>query len=219
MMMRIGCPPTIRLSTARILGAAATAIAAVVVLVVFWKLLPFFDRHEGTAAWVQAAGGILIIGATAWIASRNSREAWERERRAERQLWESIAGLARDCLSAIDGLLEKHPMHQTSDGRGSFLRAYAPSDFEIPMDGLAAVPLHQIGDASLITAVLTLRGIMGRIKAHLDLVQGDAVVSPMLEDVRNQRTAAFNAVAGVLRIVGGYAAESEISRLASRSSW
>jgi hypothetical protein len=83
------------------------------------------------------------------------------------------------------------------------------------MDGLAAVPMHQIGDTALITAVLTLRGIMGRIKKYLDDVLRDPVLSQTLEPVRNQRTQAFNAVASVLRIVQGNAAESEISRLAS----
>jgi hypothetical protein len=85
------------------------------------------------------------------------------------------------------------------------------------MDGLAAVPLHQIGDAALITAVLTLRGVMGRIKKHLDDVLHNPLASPTLETVRNQRTPAFNAVASVLRIVEGTAAEKEISRLAVRA--
>ena len=40
----------------------------------------------------------------------------------------------------------------TSDPRGNFLRRYAPSDFDVPMDGLAAVPLHQIGDAEQLRA-------------------------------------------------------------------
>ena len=73
------------------------------------------DRHEGTAAWVQAAGAIIIIGTTAWIASRNSREAQERERIAKQQLWESIAALARNCLEAIDTLLKNYPQSPGSD--------------------------------------------------------------------------------------------------------
>jgi hypothetical protein len=204
--------PINRSVIARILSAA---FASILVLGLLWWLSPILDHHEGTAAWVQAVGALLIIGATAWIASRSSREAQERESSAKRQLWESIAVLAQNCLSAVDTLLKGYPSSAMSDPRGNFLRSYAPSDFDVPMDGLAAVPLHQIGDTALVTAVLTLRGIMGRIKKHLDDVLRDPALSQTLEPVRNQRTQALNAVANVMRIVQGNAAENEISRLAS----
>jgi len=84
------------------------------------------------------------------------------------------------------------------------------------MDGLAAIPLHHVGDARLITAVLRLRGVMGRIRKQLADIRDDPVLSPSLEPVRNQQAVAFNAVASILRIVDGSAAEQEISRLASR---
>jgi hypothetical protein len=179
-----------------------------------WRFRQVLDRHEGTAAWVQAAGAIIIVATTAWIAGRSSREAHERERTAKIELCESIAAIARNCLDAIDALL-RCPW-SAADPRGSFLRAYAPSDFEVPMDGLAAVPLHHIGDARLITALLTLRGVMGRIKKQLDDIRDDPLLSPALEPIRNQQVLAFNAVASILRIVYGSAAEQEISRLAAR---
>jgi len=174
---------------------------------------------EAAAACVQAAGAILIIGATAWIAGRSARETRQRERIARHQLWESIAVLARNCLDAVDAILKNcRATTAASDPRGTFLRAYTPSDFDVPMDGLAAVPLHEIGDARLITAVLNLRSVMGRAKKHLDDVLADPVLSQMLEPVRELRTPAFNAVASVLRIVEGRAAEDELSRLASRDN-
>lgn len=170
------------------------------------------------AAWVQAIGAILIIGATAWIASRNSREAKERERIAKQQLWDSIVALARSCLDAIDDLLKNYPQSSGSDAWGNFLRSHAASDFDVPIDGLAAVPLHQIGNADLITAVLHLRGVMGRITKHLNDVRAGKGIMPFSPDiVRNQRTPAFNAFASVLRIVKGTAAEEEISRVAARA--
>lgn len=194
-----------------------TAALVVLAVGIVWWWRAFFDRHEGTAAWVQALGAILIIGATARIAGRNSRESRKRERRARDQTRESIVVLARNCLEAIDTLLKNfQPPGQQSYSREKFLSSYAPSDFDVPMDGLAAVPLHQLDDAALITAVLTLRGIMGRIKKHLDDATRDSAFSPALETVRNLRTLAFNAVASVLRIVKGHIAEQEISRLASR---
>src|SRR5271165_5446790 len=62
-------------TTTQCLGAI---LAVVIVVSLIWWLHPVLDRHEGTAAWVQAAGAILIIGATAWTAGRNSREAEHR---------------------------------------------------------------------------------------------------------------------------------------------
>ncbi len=183
-----------------------------------WWLYPILDRHEGTAAWVQAVGAIIIILSAALIASQSSREAKERERIAKQQLRESIAALARNCLDAIDTMLQNYPQSPGSDAWASFLRSHAPSDFDVPMDGLAAVPLHQVGNADLVTAVLRLRGIMGHITRHLDDVRTNKGIMPFSpEIVRNLRTPAFNAVAGVLRIVEGTAAEKEISRLAVRA--
>jgi hypothetical protein len=206
------------INRSQMVRAALAIILVLSGLGLFWwrsAILDLLDHHEGTAAWVQAIGAVLIIYATARIANRNSREAQLRECRAKRQLWESIAVLAGNRESAIDTLLEKYPSSVTFDPRGCFLRAYTPSDFDVPMDGLAAIPLHQIGDTTLSTAVLTLRGVMGRIKKHLDDVLRDQVLSQTLEPVRNQRTQASNAVASVLRIVEGNAAEEKISRLAS----
>lgn len=183
-------------------------------------ILAFFDAHAGLAAWVQAIGAILIVGATAHIANRNWRETERRERDARRQLQESIVVLARNSLEAIDAVLKScRPTGPTqADPRGTFLRAYTPSDFQIPMDGLAAIPLQEIADASLITALLTLRAVMGQIKKHLDEVFANPVLSQTLEPVRAFRTPAFNAVASVLRIVQGHAAEDELSRLAFRDN-
>ena len=147
----------------------------------------------------------------------NLSEVQERERIASHQLWESITALARSCLNAIDDLLKNYPQSPGSDAWGSFLRSHAPSDFDVPMDGLAAIPLHQVGDATLVTAVLHLRGAMGGITKHLQDVRTNKGVMPFSPDiVRGQRTLVLNAVASVLRIVEGDASADEIGRLASR---
>lgn len=157
---------------------------------------------------------MLIIGATAWIAGQSSREARQRELNAQHQLRWTIAMLARNYLDAVDALLQSCPPHMVGNFQETFLRSYVRSDFDIPMDGLAAVPLHQIGDAALITAILVLRGIMGRTKKALDDALRDPVSSQTWESIRAQRTPTFNAVASVLRIVEGHAADRELSRLA-----
>lgn len=173
-------------------------------MVWIWTAMDFFDHHEGTAAWVQAVGAILIIAATAVIASRSSREIKKRERNATDQLRKSIVSLARSCLDAIDRLLKNYPLQSTSDRMGDFLRSHVSSDFDIPMDGLAAVPLQQVGSAALVTAILNLRGVMGRIRSHLDDVRASKGVMPLSRDcVQTQRTSACKAVANILRIVEG----------------
>jgi hypothetical protein len=147
----------------------------------------------------------------------NLQDVQERERTAKRQLWESIAELSRNCLEALDNLLKNTPVRPTSDVMGDFLRSHAPTDFTIPIEGLAAIPLHQVGNAELITLVLRLRGIMGQITKHLDEVRANRGVMPLSRDlIGGHRTPAFNAVAGILRIVDGHAADQEISRLAVR---
>ena len=204
---------TVRWRPSTQIFGAILVVAALCVLI--WCFRAVLDQHEGTAAWVQAAGAILIIGATAWVAGRSSREAAERERNAKFQLQMSIAALARFCVEAVDTFLGAYPQKVSLDRDEYFSRhAYVPSDFELPMDGLAALPLHQIDDAALIIAVLNLRGAMARIKQHLDDVLRNKL-KPSPEFVRNQRTPLFNAFASVLRIVKGHAAEAEISRLAS----
>ncbi|HLY45793.1 MAG TPA: hypothetical protein VKQ73_09455 [Stellaceae bacterium] len=147
----------------------------------------------------------------------NQHDAQERERTAKHQLWESIAALARSCLDAIDALLKNYPQSPGSDAWGSFLRSHAQSDFDVPTDGLAAVPLHQVGNSDLVTAVLRLRGDMGHITRHLDDVRASKGVMPLSPDiVRTRRTPVFNAVASVLRIVEGPTASDDVSRLAFR---
>jgi hypothetical protein len=144
------------------------------------------------------------------------REAQQREATAQDYLWESIATLSQNCLEAMDGLLKNYPAQPTSDIMGHFLRSHAAGDFDIPLEGLAAVPLHQVGDPVLITLVLRLRGIMGRITKHLDEVRASRGVMPFSRDlVAGQGTPAFNAVAGILRIVHGHGAEEEIRKLPS----
>jgi hypothetical protein len=176
----------------------------------------FFDRHEGTAAWVQAAGSLLIIAATAWISQRELIRTRAREERAREEIRKSCAVLARSCLEAIDVVIQRLPQKPTSDGRGELLRAYAPSDFELVIEGLASVPLHGLGDTRFITALLELRAVMGRVKRQLDLALNDPLGTISRVDLQwGMRTMVFNKVANVIRCAEGYDVENELSALAT----
>ena len=180
------------------------------------SLISLLDSHPGTAAWVQAFGAIAIILATALIAGANSRQVKKHERAARAALLKSIAALARNCPAALNVFLRNFPESKPLVVAEEAMQYYSASDFEVPMDGLAAISLHEVGDADLITAILTLRGVMGRIKRHLDeAIQPRSVMPANLSYLRNQRTLVFNAVASILRIIGEPNVEQEISRLAT----
>lgn len=190
-------------------------LATLIVVTFLLVFGPWFESHTGTAAWVQAFGSILVIAATAIIAGRNSREIQERDQLTRQQLKAAVAQLARSSINALDTFISDMKNTSAADPRGAFLRAYAPGDFEVPLDGLAQLPLHQIDDAVLIELILRLRGLMSRIKKHLDTVQTDPLLPASSDIAVNYRTTIFNAVAGILRLVETHP-EPELSRLASR---
>ncbi|HUO00624.1 MAG TPA: hypothetical protein VMU69_30885 [Bradyrhizobium sp.] len=176
----------------------------------------FFDQHEGTAAWVQAAGSLLIIAATAWISQRELMRARAGEELAREEIRKSCGVLARNCLEAIDVLIQRLPQKPTSDFKGELLRAYVPSDFELVSEELAGVPLRGLGDTSFITALLELRAVMGRVKRQLDLALNDPVRRISRDELNGgMRTMVFNKVASVIRCAEGHAAENELCALAS----
>jgi hypothetical protein len=200
-------------------GFAAALIASLCIGAII-AFRTWFDHHEGTAAWVQAVGAIAVIIATAWIANANFTEERRRSREAERHLWESIAVLSTNCLKCFDSVLKAAKTVEVN--REGFAQCYVPSDFEAPLEGLAAIPLHQIGRVDLLTAVINLRRTMGRAKTQLDRFQDQLDRSPvfMIFDVanfRSRRTELFNIHADITRLVLGSTAavESELSRLAS----
>jgi hypothetical protein len=140
----------------------------------------------------------------------NIRETQDRERLARNQVWESIVVLAGNCIDAVSNLLKNFPSPPTFDREGDFLRSHTRSDFDIPMDGLAAVPSYLVGNPALVVAVLEFRGVMGRITRHLDDVGASKGVMPFSRDlVRAQGTPLFNAFASIMRIVGGQNVETE----------
>jgi len=58
------------------------------------------------AVWGQAIGSLIIIGVTAWIANRQSREAKARELATLQQFQMSVANIALACLKSYKGLLK-----------------------------------------------------------------------------------------------------------------
>lgn len=199
------------------------AIAVGLALVGIASFHRWFGTQEAAAmaAWVQAIGSIGVIIATAWIARIDFASERDHARTTERQLKESVSVLAVSCLDRLDYLHSN--VRPGPASRGDFIAHYTPSDFEAPMDGLAAIPLHHLGDAQLIGAVLDLRREMGRIKAGLDDFKAglaDQVRAQVydVQDLASRRTPVFNAVASIMRIVSpGAETDARLSQLAARS--
>lgn len=192
---------------------ASSAIVATLVTTLIFILSPFLDRHEGTAAWVQAAGALLIIVATARIANENDRKAHKREEVARQQLREAIATISESYMVAYTKL---NMVCSGNDARSQFQLCYAPSDFDTPLDGLTSIPLHQLGDAQLITAVLTMRSFMGRLNWKLAATNERFVLHSdfSIAYLKSFQTGVFNAHSSIWRIVYGPAGEDRLRRFA-----
>lgn len=191
----------------------AIAIFALLALQILWLFSPTLDKHEGTAAWVQAVGAIIAIAATAWIASRETRETHKREAIKKQQLWESIATISENGIAAFKKLNDACSPY--GDQRAKFIEHYTPSDFDVPIDALASIPLHEIGDTNLITAVVNMRGIMGNVQKKLtDAYRNldNPLILFNLDFLGNQKTTIFNAHANVWRSVHGNAREDDLRR-------
>jgi hypothetical protein len=80
-----------------------------------------------------------------------------------------------------------------------------------------------VAATALITAVIDLRREMGRIKARLDLFKENLTDSLMsqvfdVQDLRNRRNLAFNAMASVMRIASPTPeTHDRVSHLAARA--
>jgi hypothetical protein len=130
--------------------------------------------------WLTAIGAILgaigtvgAVGVALILSQRGDRQMRERDLIAKQQLARSIATLARNWFKAFRDLTKKYTPPPTSDPFGHFLRSLDEVNIETPADALAAIPLYQLADVSLITAVLELRGVMGRLGGHIDAVRAD----------------------------------------------
>jgi hypothetical protein len=175
----------------------------------------WFDAHAGAAAWVQAIGAIAIVLATSWIAGLNFSEERRRQREGERELWEAVAVMSERCIERLYQVVKATEF--ASDADAQLLAHYRPTDLDAPMEGLAAVPLHQLGDVRMVQAVVTLRRIMGRVRTELD-AQYQNLTTPSVSRGLNvsalsgYKTEVFNAHASVMRLTYGSAAEEMLRR-------
>jgi hypothetical protein len=175
----------------------------------------WFDKHEGAAAWVQAVGAIAVIIATAWVANANFAEERRRSRDAQRHLWEAAGALSERCIESLTTVLKE--VRHIANPSDAFLRAYAPTDLEAPMEGLAAVPLHQLGDVEMVRAVMTMRRVMARVQTELDefyehLTTPSVTRGLNVQALGNYATEVFNAHASIMRLTYGHAAEEGLRR-------
>lgn len=191
-------------------GATSLLVIGVVVLLPGW-----FDAHTAAAAWVQAIGAIAIVLATSWIAGLNFTEERRRRREGERQLWEAVATMSERCIECLYEVVKATEYAPNRDA--AFLKKYRPSDLDAPMEGLASVPLYQLGDVRMVQAVISLRRVMARVRTELD-AHYEHLTTPSVsralnvQVLGNYKTEVFNAHASIMRLTYGFAAEEKLRR-------
>lgn len=203
----------VKFSTSHVIASAALAATVAILLIVTFS--KWFDGHEGAAAWVQAIGIIATVAATGWIASLNFSEERRRQGEAEHKLYEAIGTMSERCMVTLYAVVKATEFAQNRDT--ALLDAYRPSDLDAPLDGLAAVPLYQLGDVRMVQAVITMRRVMGRVRTELNeqyhVLTNSAVSRGLnIQALAGYKTEAFNAHASIMRITYGYAAEDGLRR-------
>jgi hypothetical protein len=203
--------PLSRSQTAALLiGVPSLLLISYVVLRPSW-----FDAHAGAASWVQAIGAIAIVLATGWIAGLNFTEERRRRLDGERQLWEAVATMSERCLECLWEVVKATEFKP--DPNPAFLDKYRPSDLDAPLEGLAAVPLYQLGNVQMVQAIISLRRVMGRVRTELDaqyehLTTLSVTRGLNVQAISNYKTEAYNAHASIMRLTYGYAAEEKLRR-------
>lgn len=192
-------------------------------------LLRFFNSHEALAAWVQAFGSLLIIGATAIIAMYQSHEARRHEREMQREVIKRekklqhelkmlLISAADNCIDAYDKFLKHWYPASIGDVVGEFMRTYDQHEFLIPLEYLAAVPLQQLGDPVLLTAVLKFRTSVSAVMSKLDSAGSDQYkIRNAIMLCSENRTVVFNNYASILRLArAGEETDKRLSQVAGR---
>jgi hypothetical protein len=172
----------------------------------------WFDGHAGVAAWVQAIGAIAIVLATSWIAGLSFTEERRRRREGEQQLWEAVATMSERCIECLYEVVKATEF--TPNPRAAFMERYRPSDLNAPMDGLATVPLHQLGDVQMVAAVISLRRVTARVRTELDEFYEHLTTPSVSRGLNVQaligyKTEVFNAHACIVRLTYGSAVAAE----------
>jgi hypothetical protein len=188
------------------------AVVAIVLVITFHR---WFDAHAGAAAWVQAIGAIAIVFATAWIAGLNYTEEHRRRQEGERQLWEAVATMSERCIENLYEIVKV--TENAPQSNAAFLDRYRPSDLNTPLEGLATIPLHQLGDVRMVQAVVSLRRVMARVRTELDeqyqhLTTPSVTRALNVQALGNYKTEVFNAHASIMRLTYGFAAEEKLRR-------
>lgn len=192
------------------------AVSASVIAIGIVCLFPhWFDAHAGVAAWVQAIGAIAIVFATAWIAGLSFAEERRRREESERRLWESVGMMSERCMDCLHEVVKA--AQPAANPNTALLDKYRPSDLDAPLDGLATVPLYQLGDVQMVQAVIAMRRVMARVRTELNeqyasLTSASVTRGLNVDALCRYKTEAFNALASIMRLTYGSAAEEKLRR-------
>jgi hypothetical protein len=142
----------------RIYAAILVAVIASLAGLIYWGIQLKFTRADWPA-WVQAVGSIAAIIGAYWVSGiqikADTVAAVEAEARAQRRQRGSILAIAKAAIEVVD-VLPKAADHNLQ-GRLAVSILYDKRVFEGFINALEAVPIHELGSARAVTALLGLK--------------------------------------------------------------
>lgn len=113
--------------------------------------------NERTAAWVQGIGSILAVGAAAWVAIYQKRNADQQAKlqRLEARV-EKLSAIHAIAVATYE-LIERLEQAFLTDRAGEYFdEEYSADAFLHAQSALKAIPLHELGSYNMVAGILDL---------------------------------------------------------------
>lgn len=165
-----------RKTTFPILEVVATASLLVIAFTVVIKLFPSLE-DDAAAGWAQAFGAVIAIAGSYYLGERQANTALknailmdELARAKKRSAIIAIADTARKVAEPISERYDLNNRHKFA-----LLVVYNKQIFSGHIDAIAAIPVHEIGSADGVTALLGLKNCMIEMQAAIEKFLGTPV--------------------------------------------
>ncbi|SUD65843.1 Uncharacterised protein [Pandoraea pnomenusa] len=150
----------------------AMALAILVSVLIAWLAYLLPVKSEVLASWVQAIGSILTIIGAVIIGERQAsglqkqaEMTRQKEVRRRQNCYLAIAKVGLDAANAITPCVDGERVNQ-------LLLVLTVTRHQLPdaIDGLRAIPIHEVGSAEAITAIAGLRQTLIWLQAEVEKV-------------------------------------------------
>ncbi|WP_036997024.1 hypothetical protein [Metapseudomonas resinovorans] len=132
------------------------------------ELICWFERHPGTAGWVQAVGSIIalvaVIGVAWWQNQKALRLIMEQRIETNRQLIEAFTAIARTTRSHFLTILDTI----NQDSPAAFLNSVDIAATDRVIAAVDAFPFQQLPTFNTINGALHISQVTHLLRANLD---------------------------------------------------